>query len=118
MDSNFEALAYPENQAEFFVQLRQGVRVTMKLRRHLDELPSKKIDVLSLKRAALNQFNLLDRGVLKLPSLDLPSTLTIMLFLLTYVLVLGPLNYVVLRRTRLALWNQWAKEGYGFADEI
>jgi hypothetical protein len=50
--------------------------------------------------AALNQFNLLDRGVLKLPSLDLPSTLTIMLFLLLYVLVLGPLNYVVLRRMR------------------
>lgn len=50
--------------------------------------------------ATLNQFNLLDRGVLKLPSLNLPSTLTILLFLLTYVLAIGPLNYIVLRRRR------------------
>lgn len=48
----------------------------------------------------LSQFNLLDRGVLKLPSLNLPSPWTLLLFVLGYVLVIGPLNYVVLRRVR------------------
>ena len=48
--------------------------------------------------AHLSQFNLLDRGVLKLPSLNLPSAWTLLLFILAYVLVLGPLNYIVLRR--------------------
>jgi len=50
--------------------------------------------------ATLHQFNLLDRGVLDLPALNLPSTWTILLFLLIYVLIIGPLNYVVLRRLR------------------
>lgn len=50
--------------------------------------------------AHLSQFNLLDRGVLKLPALDLPSPWTLLLFMLAYVLVIGPLNYVVLRRMR------------------
>lgn len=48
--------------------------------------------------AHLSQFNLLDRGVLKLPSLSLPSPWALLLFVLAYVLVLGPLNYIVLRR--------------------
>ena len=50
--------------------------------------------------STLHQFNLLDRGVLKLPVLDLPSTFTILLFLLVYILIIGPLNYVILRRLR------------------
>ena len=50
--------------------------------------------------AQLSQFSLLDRGVLKLPSLNLPSPWTLVLFMLVYVLVIGPLNYVVLRRMR------------------
>lgn len=48
--------------------------------------------------AHLSQFSLLDRGVLKLPSLSLPSPWALLLFILAYVLVLGPLNYIVLRR--------------------
>jgi hypothetical protein len=48
--------------------------------------------------ATLHQFNLLDRGVLDLPALNLPSTWTILLFLLIYILIIGPLNYVLLRR--------------------
>jgi hypothetical protein len=50
--------------------------------------------------ATLHRFNLLDRGVLDLPALNLPSTWTILLFLLIYILIIGPLNYVVLRRLR------------------
>src|SRR4029079_17407192 len=54
--------------------------------------------------ARLNQTSLLDRGVLRLPSLSLPSTGTLLVFLLTYVLVIGPLNYLVLRRLRRLEW--------------
>jgi hypothetical protein len=54
--------------------------------------------------ARLNQTSLLDRGVLRLPSLNLPSTGTLLVFLLTYVLVIGPLNYLVLRRLRRLEW--------------
>ncbi len=54
--------------------------------------------------ARLSQLNLLERGVLKLPSLSLPSTTTLLLFLMGYVLVIGPLNYIVLRRLRRLEW--------------
>ena len=50
--------------------------------------------------ARLSRINLLDRGVLQLPSLNLPSTSVLLAVLLTYILVIGPLNYVVLRRAR------------------
>lgn len=50
--------------------------------------------------APLSQFSLLDRGVLKLPSLNLPSPWSLVLFMLVYVLVIGPLNYLLLRRMR------------------
>ena len=50
--------------------------------------------------ARLSQFNLLDRGVLKLSSLNAPSPWILLLFMLLYVLAIGPLNYVVLRRMR------------------
>jgi len=50
--------------------------------------------------ATLHQFNFLDRGVLNLPALNLPATSTILVFLLVYIVVLGPLNYMLLRRVR------------------
>jgi hypothetical protein len=50
--------------------------------------------------ARLSRVNILDRGVLQLPSLSLPSTGTLLLFLLAYIVVIGPLNYLVLRRLR------------------
>jgi hypothetical protein len=50
--------------------------------------------------ARLSRVNILDRGVLQLPSLNLPSTGTLMLFLLAYIVVIGPLNYLVLRWLR------------------
>jgi hypothetical protein len=54
--------------------------------------------------ARLSQTSLLERGVLKLPSLELPSTGSLLAFLLAYVLVIGPLNYIVLRRLRRLEW--------------
>ena len=44
------------------------------------------------------------QGVLQLPGQELPSTATLFLFLLMYVLVIGPLNYIVLRRWRRLEW--------------
>jgi hypothetical protein len=54
--------------------------------------------------ARLSRVNILDRGVLQLPSLSLPSTSTLLLFLLAYVVVIGPINYLVLRRMRRLEW--------------
>jgi hypothetical protein len=54
--------------------------------------------------ARLGRINLLDRGVLQLPSLDLPSTGTLMIFLLAYIMVIGPVNYLALRRMRRLEW--------------
>jgi hypothetical protein len=54
--------------------------------------------------ARLNQTSLLERGVLRLPSLNLPSTGVVLAFLLLYVLVIGPVNYLVLRRLRRLEW--------------
>ncbi|HEU5101103.1 MAG TPA: hypothetical protein VFU22_18890 [Roseiflexaceae bacterium] len=54
--------------------------------------------------ARLSQTSLLERGVLRLPSLNLPSTAVVLVFLLTYVLVIGPINYLVLRRLRRLEW--------------
>jgi hypothetical protein len=55
-------------------------------------------------RARLNQTSLLERGVLRLPSLNLPSTGVVLAFLLLYVLVIGPINYLALRRLRRLEW--------------
>jgi hypothetical protein len=44
------------------------------------------------------------QGVLQLPGQELPSTASLFLFLLMYVLVIGPLNYIVLRRWRRLEW--------------
>jgi hypothetical protein len=54
--------------------------------------------------ARLSQTSLLERGVLRLPSLNLPSTGVVMVFLLAYVLMIGPINYLVLRRMRRLEW--------------
>jgi hypothetical protein len=54
--------------------------------------------------ARLSQISLLERGVLRLPSLNLPSTGVVLAFLLLYVLVIGPINYLVLRRLRRLEW--------------
>jgi hypothetical protein len=54
--------------------------------------------------ARLSQTSLLERGVLRLPSLNLPSTAVVLAFLLAYVLVIGPINYLVLRRLRRLEW--------------
>jgi hypothetical protein len=54
--------------------------------------------------ARLSQTSLLERGVLRLPSLNLPSTGVVLAFLLLYVLVIGPINYVALRRLRRLEW--------------
>jgi hypothetical protein len=54
--------------------------------------------------ARLSQTSLLERGVLRLPSLNLPSTGALLAFLLAYVLVIGPLNYLLLRRLRRLEW--------------
>jgi hypothetical protein len=54
--------------------------------------------------ARLSQTSLLERGVLRLPSLNLPSTGALLAFLLAYVLVIGPLNYLALRRLRRLEW--------------
>ncbi len=50
-----------------------------------------------------NQTSLIQAG-LQLPGLGLPSTATLLIFLLGYVLVIGPLNYLVLRRLRRLEW--------------
>jgi hypothetical protein len=52
----------------------------------------------------LSQTSLLERGVLRLPSLELPSTGVVLVFLLLYVLVIGPINYLALRRLRRLEW--------------
>jgi hypothetical protein len=44
------------------------------------------------------------QGVLQLPGQELPSTASLFLSLLMYVLVIGPLNYIVLRRWRRLEW--------------
>jgi hypothetical protein len=54
--------------------------------------------------ARLSQTSLLERGGLRLPSLNLPSTGIVLAFLLLYVLVIGPINYLVLRRMRRLEW--------------
>jgi hypothetical protein len=54
--------------------------------------------------ARLSQTGLLERGVLRLPSLNLPSTGVVLLFLLAYIMVIGPINYLVLRRLRRLEW--------------
>jgi len=54
--------------------------------------------------ARLSQTSLLERGGLRLPSLSLPSTGVVLAFLLFYVLVIGPINYLVLRRMRRLEW--------------
>ncbi|MEO7910820.1 MAG: hypothetical protein ABIV47_14335 [Roseiflexaceae bacterium] len=54
--------------------------------------------------ARLNRINLLERGGLRLPALNLPSTGMVLAFLLLYVLVIGPINYLVLRRMRRLEW--------------
>ena len=54
--------------------------------------------------ARLSQTSLLERGVLRLPSLNLPSTGVVLAFLLLYVLVIGPINYLALRRLRRLEW--------------
>lgn len=54
--------------------------------------------------ARLSQTSLLERGVLRLPSLNLPSTAVVLAFLLAYVMVIGPINYLVLRRLRRLEW--------------
>ncbi len=54
--------------------------------------------------ARLSQTSLLERGVLRLPSLNLPSTGVVLAFLLLYVLVIGPINYLALRRMRRLEW--------------
>jgi hypothetical protein len=54
--------------------------------------------------ARLSQTSLLERGVLRLPSLNLPSTGVVLAFLLLYVLVIGPINYLALRRWRRLEW--------------
>jgi hypothetical protein len=40
------------------------------------------------------------QNVLRLPSLSLPSVLTLFVFLLVYIAAIGPLNYLLLRRLR------------------
>jgi hypothetical protein len=54
--------------------------------------------------ARLNQTSLLERGVLRLPSLNLPSTGVVLAFLVLYVVIIGPINYLVLRRLRRLEW--------------
>jgi hypothetical protein len=54
--------------------------------------------------ARLSQTSLLERGVLRLPSLNLPATGVVLAFLLLYVLVIGPINYLALRRLRRLEW--------------
>jgi hypothetical protein len=54
--------------------------------------------------ANLSRINVLDRGVLQLPSLNLPATSTLLIFLLVYIMVIGPLNYLVLRRMGRLEW--------------
>jgi len=49
------------------------------------------------------RFNLL-QAALRLPSLGLPSASVLLLFLLVYIFVIGPLNYLVLRRLRRLEW--------------
>lgn len=54
--------------------------------------------------ARLSQISLLERGGLRLPSLDLPSTGVVLAFLLLYILIIGPINYLVLRQMRRLEW--------------
>jgi hypothetical protein len=54
--------------------------------------------------ARLSQTSLLERGGLRLPALNLPSTGVVLAFLLLYVLVIGPINYLVLRQMRRLEW--------------
>lgn len=53
--------------------------------------------------ARVNQTSLL-QNVLQLPALGLPSATTLMVFLLGYILIVGPLNYLVLRRLGRLEW--------------
>ncbi len=53
--------------------------------------------------ARQRRFNLL-QAALRLPSLGLPSAGVLLLFLLIYIFVIGPLNYLVLRRLRRLEW--------------
>jgi hypothetical protein len=53
--------------------------------------------------ARQRRLNLL-QSTLRLPSLGLPSAWTLLLFLIAYILVIGPLNYLVLRRLRRLEW--------------
>lgn len=50
-----------------------------------------------------NQISIL-QSVLQLPGLGLPSAWTLLLFLITYTAVIGPLNYLLLRRLRRLEW--------------
>lgn len=50
-----------------------------------------------------NQTSLL-QSILQIPALGLPSTGTIMLFLLGYIVVIGPINYLILRRMQRLEW--------------
>jgi hypothetical protein len=53
--------------------------------------------------ARVNQTSLL-QNVLQLPALGLPSATTLLAFLLGYILIVGPLNYLVLRRLGRLEW--------------
>jgi hypothetical protein len=44
------------------------------------------------------------RAALQLPGLGLPSAGVLLLFLLSYIVILGPINYLVLRRLRRLEW--------------
>jgi hypothetical protein len=52
----------------------------------------------------LGGVDLLDRRVLQLRPLSLPPANTLLIFLLGYILIIGPLNYLVLRRLRRLEW--------------
>lgn len=54
--------------------------------------------------AALQQNWFALQNVLDLPSLALPSVFTLLLFLLAYIIVVGPLNYLVLQRIGRREW--------------
>jgi hypothetical protein len=53
--------------------------------------------------ARQRRLNLL-QSTLRLPSLGLPSAWTLLLFLIGYILAIGPLNYLILRRLRRLEW--------------
>ncbi|HEX5688511.1 MAG TPA: hypothetical protein VFX76_00825 [Roseiflexaceae bacterium] len=53
--------------------------------------------------ARQRRLNLL-QSTLRLPSLGLPSVWALLLFLIGYILIIGPINYLVLRRLRRLEW--------------